>query len=89
MLAPQVVEDVPVALLPFDAEQVEQMALEIGDDRVVVEQRVVDVDQVDEILHGRIVGTRDRRLLLPSYLLLTPFRRTLMLVSAAFPPDRR
>ena len=58
VLAPQLLEDGPVALLPFGAERVEQMALEVGDDRVVVEQRVVDVNQVNEVPHGRIVRQR-------------------------------
>ena len=35
---------------------IDEMAPEIGDHRVVVEQRVVDVDEVDELGEGGTLG---------------------------------
>ena len=51
-LGPELLEDLPIALLTLDAERVDQMTAEILDHRVVVEQRVVDVEQKDGIGHS-------------------------------------
>ena len=45
LLAEQLFENLPVAPLAFGAEHLDELAAEIRDDRVVVEQRVVDVDR--------------------------------------------
>src|SRR5205823_12257711 len=46
-LSAQLLEDLPVALGPRLAERLDQMTFQIREDGVVVEQRVVDVQQED------------------------------------------
>ena len=47
-LAPQLFENRPVPLLPLASDLALEVAPEIGRDVIVVDQRVVDVDQEDD-----------------------------------------
>jgi hypothetical protein len=49
-LGPKLLENFPVAPLALLTEPVGQVAPQIGDHRVVVEQRVVDVDEKDDVV---------------------------------------
>ena len=49
-LGPELLEDLPVALLTLGADRVDQMTAQILDHRVVVEQRVVDIHQKDDVV---------------------------------------
>src|SRR5437764_15075646 len=50
-LGPKRLEDVPVVLLPFLPELPIHVPHEIGDDTIVVEQRVIDVEQRHLSMH--------------------------------------
>ena len=50
--APQLFEDLPVTTLALLAECGDQMTAKILDDRVVVQQCVVDVQEEDSVGHG-------------------------------------
>src|SRR5262249_39723122 len=52
-LVAELLELVPVALLALGAELLGEPQPEVGGDAVVVEQRVVDVEQEDGLVHGR------------------------------------
>ena len=52
--APQLLEDLPVAPVALGSERLDQVTAQIVDDRVVVEQRVVDVEEKDGICHGSL-----------------------------------
>src|SRR5579864_1257839 len=45
-------KEIPIMLLAIRADLLFKMALEVGGNAVVVEQRVVDVKEEDEIRHG-------------------------------------
>jgi len=47
-LGPQLFEDSPVSLLPLASDLALEVALEIGRDVIVVDERVVHVDQEDD-----------------------------------------
>jgi len=51
-LRADLLEEVPVMLLAFRANLLLQMALEVGGDAVIIEQRVVNVEEEDEVGHG-------------------------------------
>src|SRR5215472_5719621 len=52
-LRPQLLEDVPIALLPLWSDLLLQVPLKVGGDAVVVEERVVHVEQEDQAVVGR------------------------------------
>ena len=56
-LAAKLLEDLPVAAFALAAERVAQMTPQILGDLVVVQQRVVDVQEVDDLRHVyRVIG---------------------------------
>ena len=58
-LLAQPLELVPVPLLPLGAEVLRQVRAQVGGDGVVVEQRVVDVEEEDgRVRHGGLPSAR-------------------------------
>src|SRR5262249_42886475 len=66
-LGPQLLEELPVPPRALFAEVVDEMFLQIRRDRIVVEQRVVDVEQEDGVIRhprrileiGELVNSRE------------------------------
>src|SRR5262245_29085163 len=54
-LEAQLLEELPVLVLPFFTDLLRQISLQVVGDAVVVDQRVVDVEEKDQALH---VGRR-------------------------------
>src|SRR5262245_46702556 len=52
----KLLEDLPVAPLAVGPRRLQEMTPQIGDHRVVVEQRVVDVEQKDDVAHAASGG---------------------------------
>jgi hypothetical protein len=55
-LATQAFEDFEISLLSFGAERSIEVSLEIGDDMVVVEKGIVDVEEEDDATHGYCIA---------------------------------
>jgi hypothetical protein len=56
-LGAQLLEDRPIALLPLMPDLAFEMALEVGANTVVVEQRVVDIEQENHaLLHSAVLA---------------------------------